>query len=282
METDAGTGSDVSVDTGAENPGPVADAGSSQPQGGGDNPAWSPFKEALGEVPYQLIKPTLAEMDKKANERFEAIHKEYEPLKGFSDLGVTPEQVRQQQQIIDLLNNDPLTFYNMLGQNPQIAAALQGQQEEPVEDESGDEDPFDLNSNPQFQALQQQNQQMMQMLQERQQQEQAQQMDQQIESEMAEVFGQHQDFDKQDQKQAIMIWANMVQFDPNATLEQAAEQVAGYKQSILSTPRPGASAPQVMPTNGSSPSPNSNVHMGALSSKDTRGLVQQMLANSQG
>ncbi len=280
METDAGTGSDGLVDAGAENPGPVADA-DSQPQSGGENPAWAPFKEQLGEVPYRLIQPTLAEMDKKANERFEAIHKEYEPLKGFGELGVTPDQVRQYQQIIDLMNNDPVTFYNMLGQNPQIAAALQQGNEEPVEEQPGDEDPFDLEQNPQFQALQQQNQQMMQMLQERQQQEQAQQMDQQIESEMAEVFGKHEDFDKQDQKQAIMIWANMVQFDPNATLEQAAEQVAVYKQSILSTPRPGASAPQVMPTNGSSPSPNSSAHMGSLSSKDTRGLVQQMLANSQ-
>lgn len=282
METDAGTGSEGLVDAGAENPGPVADAGEQQ-SSGGENPAWAPFKEQLGEVPYRLIQPTLAEMDKKANERFEAIHKQYEPLKGFSDLGVTPDQVRQQQQIIDLLNNDPLTFYNMLGQNPQIVAALQGQsgEEEPVEDD-GDDDPFDLEQNPQFQALQQQNQQMMQMLQERQQQEQAQQMDQQIESEMADVFGRHQDFNEQDQRQAIIIWSNMVQFDPNATLEQAAEQVAGYKQTILSTPRAGASAPQVMPTNGSSPSPNSNAHMGALSSKDTRSLVQQYLANAQG
>lgn len=282
METDAGTGSDFSADAGAvENPGPGADAGN-QPQGG-DNPAWTPFKEQLGEVPYNLIKPTLQDMDRKANERFEAIHKQYEPLKGFSDLGVTPDQVRQQQQIIDLLNNDPLTFYNMLGQNPQIAQALAQQSgtEEPVE-EPGDDDPFDLEQNPQFQAMQQQNQQMMQMLQERQQQEQAQQMDQQIESEMADVFGRHQDFNEQDQRQAIIIWSNMVQFDPNATLEQAAEQVAGYKQSILSTPRAGASAPQVMPTNGSSPSPNGNAHMGALSSKDTRSLVQQYLANAQG
>lgn len=282
METDAGTGSDGLVDAGAENPGPVADAGSTQPQGGGENPAWAPFKEQLGEVPYRLIQPTLAEMDKKANERFEAIHKEYEPLKGFGELGVTPDQVKQYQQIIDLMNNDPVTFYNMLGQNPQIAASLQqGNEEEPVESE-GDDDPFDLEQNPQFQALQQQNQQMMEMLQERQQQEQAQQMDQQIESEMSEVFGAHQDFDQQDQKQAIMIWANMVQFDPNATLEQAASQVAEYKQSILSTPRPGASAPQVMPTNGSSPSPNSNARMGNLSNQDTRHLVQQMLANQQG
>jgi hypothetical protein len=278
METDAGTGSDGLVDAGAENPGPVADAGS-QPQGGGENPAWAPFKEQLGEVPYRLIQPTLAEMDKKANERFEAIHKEYEPLKGFSDLGVTPDQVRQQQQIIDLLNNDPLTFYNMLGQNPQIAAALQQGTEEPVEEQPGDEDPFDLAQHPQFQALQQQNQQMMQMLQERQQQEQAQQMDQQIETEMSDVFGKHPDLNEQDQRQAIIVWSNMVQMDPNATLDQAVEQVAGYKQSILSTPRPGASAPQVMPTNGSSPSPNSNAQMGAMSNKDTRNLVQQMLAN---
>lgn len=270
----AGTSEAVSEDTSFDS-GPAesnSDTGQNQ---SGENPTWGRYKETLGEIPYGLVKGYLAEDDRKVQERFQAIHKEYEPLKGFKDLGVTPDQVGQYRQIAEMLDNDPVQFYQMLGQVPAIQEFL-GQQGTEEEDDTDDLDPNV--DDPRLQTLQEQVEQMQQMLQERDQQAQAAELDAQVDAEVDSYWGQHPELNQQDQAQILTTWNAMVQQaaangQELPTLDQAGERILAYKQSILSAPRPGASAPQVMPTNGSIPSPNSQVRLGQLSKQDTRNLI---------
>lgn len=271
-------GTEPEVET--QETGPETTSQDEAPSGG--NPAWQPYREALPEINFKLIEPLLAEQDKQVNRKFEEIHKQYEPLKPYQELGVPAERIQQVMPIMDMLDADPVQFYELLIQHPAVAAKLAeatGQDfglDEPAEQP----DPTDISSNPQFQQMQEQLSGFQKMFEEQQRQEATKQVDAEVESEVAAFRQGRPDLTDGDMENIFnRISATYQNTGKLLSFEQAAGAHDAYRNSILSAPRPGASAPRVMPTNGGAPSPNSPAKLGTMSPQQTRDLMASLVNN---
>ena len=70
------------------------------------------------------------------------------------------------------------------------------------------------------------------------------------------------------------------QSDKVVPLSVAADQFDALRERILTTPRPGDSAPKLLPTSGGSPSAQQNKSVGALSRNETQDLIAAFLSQS--
>lgn len=284
---------DSAVDTGA----PVEAAGTSGPEEtssydpstGGDNPAWAPYKEILKDgVYYEAVKPLLREQDLQVNKRFETLRNEYKPLEQYKGLDIPAERIQQVMPIMDMLDNDPVQFFELFKQHPAIAPLLaqaapaEADPFEPEVEQPG-EGSFDITQNPEYQALAQQVQGFTEMMEQQEQQRQAAEVDAQVETEIQTFRQARPDYTDQD----MSLLYNTISGQYAATgkllsFEDASKQLDAYRDSIISAPRPGSAAPRVMPTNGGAPSPNSPAHLGSLSNKETRSLMAGLVDSLKG
>lgn len=245
---------------------------------GADNPAWEPYKGVLKGPLWEAVKPLLAEDDKRVNSRFETIRNEYKPLEVWKGVEYQPDQVKEAMPIVDMLNNDPVQFYQMLAQHPQVAASLQQAVDFDAEPET-DTDEGDVD--PRIQQLEQQVAGFQQMLEQQAQAEAEKAMDAQVETEVQDFRAKHKDLTDQDMTLIFdRIQAEHARTGKVPSWEDAAAPIISYRDSVRTTPRPGDGAPLVMPTNGGAPSANSAPALGKLSSKDTRGLLAALIDNA--
>lgn len=117
------TGGDLStemIDTDG-GPGPEVNAGeapATQPTG--INPAWEPLREAIGNDFFEMkALPILKGMDESAHSRITNLNaelKNYEGYKQFVEQGTDPTALQTAMQLTQLLENDPQSVYDFLGQ----------------------------------------------------------------------------------------------------------------------------------------------------------------------
>lgn len=90
---------------------------SSQPEPASNgNPAWAPILEVLPSSLHSVVRPELEKWDKGVNERFRKIHEEYEPLKSYKERGIAPDRIDSSLRLAELVDQDPVGFYNRLGE----------------------------------------------------------------------------------------------------------------------------------------------------------------------
>jgi hypothetical protein len=274
---------DDAVDTGApdetvETSG--SDSTAEDTSAGGFNEAWKPYEDALGgrdNFSFRQIQPLLAENDRRVNQRFQAIRDEYKPLEQYRDLGVDAARIKEVMPIVDMLDSDPVHFYELLIQHPAVAEKL-AQGQTPTTDDLNTESEQD-DVDPQFKELQEKVNQFEQYFAQQAQEQQKAQADAELNAEISTFRAKRPDLTDADMTVLFNTVAGQYQATGNLmSFDEAAKQLDAYRDS-LRAPRPGSQAPLVMPTNGGAPSVNSAPKLGDLTPKQTQNLFAELLKN---
>lgn len=259
---DAVEAPEASVDT----TGPEADSGF--------NPAWEPIKEKLGDAHFQLIQSELADWDKGVNKRFESINSQYAPYK---DLG-SVEEIQGYKQIVSQMEENPEAIYEALGQFLKETGRMPTQEEAQEIADELDTDEQQTAQDPRFDQLAKQQEEIRNFL--------AQQETAKIQAQAdADLAGEIEEltntrgYSKEDMKEIIsraaFLSSNSNKIIP---LSVAADEFDSLRERILTQPRPGDSAPRLLPTSGGTVPNNQSKSMGELSRNETQDLIAAVLA----
>jgi len=239
----------------------------------GFNPAWEPIKEKLGDAAFQLIQPELSKWDQGVNKRFETINEQFAPYK---ELG-SPEELSNYRQIVEQMDSNPEAMYEALGtflqENGRMPSKAEAQDiaDEIDEEESG---PVD----PRIDELAKGQEQIRQFLEQQQEAEIQAQAESELNQEISalEAAGK---YSKDDMQEIIRTAAFLSsQSDKVVPLSVAAEQFDALRERILTQPRPGDSAPRLLPTSGGNASSLQNKTMGQMSRNETQDLIAAVLS----
>jgi hypothetical protein len=242
---------------------------------GGFNPAWEPIKDKLGDAAFQLIQPELSKWDQGVNKRFETINSEYAPYK---ELG-TPEEIQNYRSIVQQLDENPEAMYEALGNFLKENGRMPTQQEaQEIADEVDSEETSSEAIDPRYEELAKGQEQIRQFLEQQQEMELQQQAESELNAEIQDLV--NSKGYSQDDMQEILRTAAFLssQSDKVVPLAQAAEQFDALRERILTTPRPGDSAPRLLPTSGGTPQGQSQKSVGEMSRNETQDLIAAFLS----
>lgn len=243
---------------------------------GGFNPAWEPIKEKLGDAAFQLIQPELSQWDQGVNKRFETISSQYAPYK---DLG-SPEELANYKQIIEQMDSNPEAIYEALGTFLEENGRMPSKQEAQELADDIDEQDGDPSYDPRIDQLAQGQEQIREFLEMQQDMEIQAQAEYELADEM-NAIQQERGYSQDDMAEVIRQAAFLSsQSDNIVPLSVAADQFDALRERILTTPRPGDSAPRLLPTSGGTPSSAANKSMGELSRNETQDLIAAFLNES--
>lgn len=251
---------------GSEVQGGNPDAGNNTP---GPNPAWNDVLSILPEQFHSVVTPHFQKWDQAAQQRIESVNKQlsqFEPYGKFVEHGITPEEIEQGLRLMYEINTNPQNVYNALAE-----AYKFGQQPEGNEEEEEDED------NPLSQLppeiVEQLGQQgdllrtVAQIVLNDANAKQAALADKELDDELNAAREKYGDFDE---RYVLALMQNGLSAD------EAAQQFAELKQSLA--PKPFA--PSILSNSGGTGVPSNAIDPTKLSSKETRALVAQMLAEA--
>ena len=238
----------------------------------GFNPAWEPIKEKLGDAAFQLIQPELSKWDQGVNKRFETINEQFAPYK---ELG-SPEELSNYRQIVEQMDSNPEAMYEALGtflqENGRMPSKAEAQDiADEIDEESG---PVD----PRIDELAKGQEQIRQFLESQQEAEIQAQAESELNQEISDLESQGK-YSKDDMQEIIRTAAFLSsQSDKIVPLSVAAEQFDALRERILTQPRPGDSAPRLLPTSGGNASSLQNKTMGQMSRNETQDLIAAVLS----
>ena len=271
------TGTD-SVDTSAEvtttDSGPV-DGGVTATDNGGGNPAWENLRTKLDPISFKSIEDDLKQWDKSAESRISALNQQLKPYKDLGDV----TQLQSYASIAQQLDSNPEAIYEALGtflrQNgrlPETDAEMQKAVDDYEDEESEAVDPRIA----QLEAQQEQ----MRLFLESQENERAQrEADAALDNEIGQLQQKHPEFTADDINEVLMRAAYYAEVTgevkPLDVLAQ--EYLEKTVNRIRAVPRPGDSAPRLLPTSGGVPTANAQ---GTPLGKMSRGDVQSLIAAS--
>ena len=250
------------------------------------NPAWDTLRSELDEISFHRIEPHLKEMDRAAQQRVTTSNQQLAPYKEFIDSGVTSEDMQTGLALAQRVNSNPEELYEALGtylrDNGRLPNEVELKQEikENAEESKEEEKPSD----PRYDELAQQTAQMREFLQ-------AQDFERQV-GVASQALAQEEtalktanpylnDADiKTIQRQAVSIARE------TGKVPSLSEVHDGWftelRTRFLSTPRPGDSAPRLLPTSGGLPSSVPQKSLGELSSAETQDIIASLIVASRG
>jgi DNA repair exonuclease SbcCD ATPase subunit len=273
MDETTGTETETSTEV-VDSSGPVGETTEQTThEESGGNPAWDSLRSKLDPVSFHSIQEDLKNFDKNAESRISSLNQQ---LKQYNELG-SPEQLQNYAAIAQRLDTEPEVIYNALGeflkQNgrlPNTEAELQDAvDEEEATNES--ESPID----PRLAQLEQQQQQMQEFLAQQEQMRIQQEADSALEQEINELKNTHPDFSEDDVREVLMRAAFQLQSTGKTTKlsDVAQEYVDKTVNRIRAVPRPGDSAPRLLPTSGGVPAGQQAKPLGKLSRDDVQNLI---------
>lgn len=254
--------------TGNENVTPSTEGGDSH------NPAWNPVFEKLPTEFHNMIAPTLREWDS----NFQKVQSQYAPYKQFAEQQIPAEDIQTAMQVANLLQTNPrFVFDKMMEQYGEEWGISGGQglaeAEEFEEQEPGEGPEFDLERDPRFQHLQQQQEAIVQFQQAQMEQQARQQIDQEINRDFATVEQKHGKLSQDDVNMIVSVAVSQ-----NMSVPQAADKVFSYRGVQQQQAQQNNSLPNVVPPGGGMPS--QAVNPANLDGKATRDLVAGILRNA--
>lgn len=278
MDETTGTETETSTEV-VDSSGPVEETTEQQTSGDtGGNPAWDSLRSKLDPVSFHNIQEDLKNFDKNAESRISSLNQQ---LKQYNELG-SPEELQNYAAIAQRLDTEPEVIYNALGeflkQNgrlPQNEQELQDAvDEEEATNESGDA-PID----PRIAQLEQQQQQMQEFLAQQEQMRVQQEADAALEQEIGELKKAYPDFSEEDMQEVLMRAAFQLQSNGKTVKlsDVAQEYVDKTVNRIRAVPRPGDSAPRLLPTSGGVPGGQQAKPLGKLSRNDVQSLIASSL-----
>ena len=244
---------------------------------GGFNPAWEPIKEKLGDAAFQLIQPELGKWDQGVNKRFETINSEFSPYK---DLG-TPEELQNYKNIVQQMDENPEAMYEALGNFLKENGRMPTQKEtQEIADEVESEETSSETTDPRYEELAKGQEQIRQFLEQQQEAEIQAQAESELNEEISTLESQR-GYSKDDMQEIIRTAAFLSsQSDKVVPLSAAADQFDALRERILTTPRPGDSAPRLLPTSGGNAAAQQSKTVGAMSRNETQDLIAAYLSDS--
>ena len=274
MDETTGTETETSTEV-VDSSGPVEETTEQQTSGdAGGNPAWDSLRSKLDPVSFHNIQDDLKTFDKNAESRISSLNQQ---LKQYNELG-SPEQLQNYAAIAQRLDTEPEVIYNALGeflkQNGRLPETAQEMQDAVDEEEAtneNDEAPVD----PRLAQLEQQQQQMQEFLEQQEQMRVQQEADVALEQEINELKQAHPDFTEDDVREVLMRAAFQLQSSGKAAKlsDVAQEYVDKTVNRIRAVPRPGDSAPRLLPTSGGMPGGQQAKPLGQLSRNDIQSLI---------
>lgn len=252
-------------------------------QPGNVHPAWQPVLDKIPAGFHDVLRPHLQEWDRNVQQGYERIQSQYAPYKQFLDAKVDPGQIQQALQLVNLLNSDPESVYRSMGEHFGFAQGEQGPPNNADEFDLGEqnEQQFDLEKDPRFQQLQQQQAQINQALMQAQQAQVEKQADADVERWHAAGEKTLSDAGITPSREAWnMIYGaafalGQATGDAAKAFESAVADYVNHYKTIRAMPLAGSSAPNVLPASGGLPSANAN--RPKLGSKDLRNIGVEML-----
>jgi hypothetical protein len=274
MDETTGTETETSTEV-VDSSGPVEETTEQQTSGDtGGNPAWDSLRSKLDPVSFHNIQDDLKNFDKNAESRISSLNQQ---LKQYNELG-SPEQLQNYAAIAQRLDTEPEVIYNALGeflkQNGRLPETAQEMQDAVDEEEAtneNDEAPVD----PRLAQLEQQTQQMQEFLSQQEQMRIQQEADVVLGQEIDELKQAHPDFTEDDVREVLMRAAFQLQSSGKAAKlsDVAQEYVDKTVNRIRAVPRPGDSAPRLLPTSGGMPGGQQAKPLGQLSRNDIQSLI---------
>ena len=265
-----GTESAGTLDGGyeAETTGPESDSS-------GYNPAWEPIKEKLGDAHFQLIQDELKGWDSGVNKRFESINSEFAPYK---DLG-SPEELANYKNLANQLDENPEAMYEALGNFLRENGRLPSNEEaQGIADDVAESE--DSVIDPRIDELARGQEQIRDFLE----QQEYMAIQREAETELAqeiEDLESSRGYSKDDMQEIIRRAAFLsADSDKIIPLTVAADEFDSLRERILTTPRPGDSAPRLLPTSGGNPATSQPKSVGALSRNETQDLIAAFLSEA--
>jgi hypothetical protein len=266
-----------SVDSSAEisttDSGPV-DGGVTATENGGGNPAWESLRTKLDPISFKAIEDDLKGWDKSAETRISTLNTQ---LKNYSELG-DADQLRQYAQIAQQIDANPEAIYEALGTFLRENGRLPETEQE-MEDAFDDvEEDGQVARDPRYDELAQQQEQMRLFLEQQEDVRIAQEADKALDQEIGQLRQAHPDFSDDDIHEVLMRAALDMSNGGNRSLDElASEYIEKTVNRIRAVPRPGDSAPRLLPTSGGVATGNGQ---GTSLGKMSRGDVQSLIAAS--
>lgn len=266
MSDSAPTGQESTEQVSNENS--QGEVNQSDPSGG--NPAWEPFRSSLDPENFSKVEPHLREWDQGVQKRFEA----YKPWESFIK-DRDPTETQAYVDVAQRLNDSPAEVYTQLkayltanGMLPEEAAAAAA---DAVGDPEDDEPqaPHDPRLD-QWEAW----------MQEQQFAKEVETQNKALDQQLARITEKH-GFSAAENNELIqrsLAQANATgKTLSDADFDRIAQGIADYKQSILTTPRPSDSAPDVLTPSGGNPQGGQQKPVAQLKPNDRVNLVADML-----
>ena len=274
MDETTGTETETSTEV-QDSSGPVGETTEQAPaEDSGGNPAWDSLRSKLDPVSFHNIQEDLKNFDKNVESRISSLNQQ---LKQYNELG-SPEQLQNYAAIAQRLDTEPEVIYNALGeflrQNGRLPETAQEMQDAVDEEEAtneNDEAPTD----PRLAQLEQQTQQMQEFLAQQEQMRIQQEADVALGQEIDELKAAHPDFTEDDVREVLMRAAFQLQSSGKAAklADVAQEYIDKTVNRIRAVPRPGDSAPRLLPTSGGMPGGQQAKPLGKLSRSDVQSLI---------
>lgn len=246
------------------------------------NPAWEAIRSELGDPVFSKIAPHLKEFDSNHDRQISKLNNDYKWAKDLTANGdVTPQHVQAALQLARAIDETPEQVYERLGQflqqegrMPSSAAELEAKTDDP-------EDEGQLPQDPRIAQLEQEQQAMRQFLQQQQFEQQAREADTRLDSEIDALKNDTSlNLSKDDMREilqrAVFVTHTSGKQPPLAEIAQ--DYVQNVRNRILQTPRPGDSAPRLVPASGGNAAVAQRPNLGDMSRGDTQDLIASLIA----
>lgn len=248
-----------------------------------DNDIWAPIRSELDPISFSRIEAHLKDMDRSATERVTRSNQQLAPYKQFIDSGVSTEDLAAGMQLAKQVNDDPAALYTALGTYLEREGRLPSKTEltEEVKANEGVDPnaPEAAIEDPRLATLSQQNEQIMSFLQAQEQQRLETQADREVSSEIDALKAAHQELSAEDVQEIVSRAAFVAQTSGRIpTLESVHDSwYQGLRSRFLTAPRPGDTAPKLLPTSGGLPSNIPQKKLGELSSSEVQDVIASMI-----
>lgn len=248
------------------------------------NPAWEPIRSELGDPVFHKIAPHLKEFDSNHDRQISKLNEQYKWARDLTAGGTTPEHVTAALQLARAIDESPEQVYERLGQflkqegrMPNSAAELEAKTDDPDDPGTDEQVPED----PRIAQLLEEQQAMRAFLQQQEFERQSREADQVLDSELEALkadadLNLSKDDIREVLQRAVYLTHTTGQQPPLA--EVAKDYVANVRNRILQTPRPGDSAPRLVPATGGNAALTQAKSPGDLSRDETQDLIASLIA----
>lgn len=255
-----------------EAPSTGPEATEQQPSGG--HPAWADLQKDLDPISWSRVEPFLKQQDAEVQKKFESKAQETAWLTELNKAGYDTDRIRASVNVAQQLNENPKEVYDMLAQYLRENGMLEEAAEVEAAGDQVEAETSTGESALEAQLREQQekfesyvNQQESEKLLQRE--------TQKVDTEVSALKTAHPEFTPDDLKEIISrAISQHAATGKVPALEEVAGQYTEFLNRIRSTPTPGDSAPNLLPTGGAAPGPaGSQVSVGKMTSQQIQDMI---------